>query len=158
MKARSLSTTVEKMTNDDIQRVMEIEHASFSAPWSRQMFLSELSEAPFSSSYVVRENRSRRIVGYITFRVVFDDLSVMNLAVDPAYRKRGIGGELIRFAMRIGHTGGVRRATLEVRATNLAAQNLYKKFGFREVGCRPNYYSRPTEHALVFEYGVNCVL
>ncbi len=146
------------MTKADIQRVMEIELASFSAPWSKKMFLSELADAPFSLSYVARERQSCRIVGYIIFRIVFDDLSVMNLAVDPAYRKQGIGGELIRFAMRIGQASGARKATLEVRATNLVAQNLYRKFGFREVGCRPNYYDRPTEHALVFEYGVDCVL
>lgn len=119
------------------------------------MFESELWETPFSFPYIVREETDRRIVGYVLFWLVYDELHLMNLVVDPAWRRRGIGEKLLRFALETGERRAVRTATLEVRASNLSAQSLYKKLGFYQDGIRRSYYREPKEDALLFRCDLN---
>jgi ribosomal-protein-alanine N-acetyltransferase len=154
-KPVSTSIVFEPMEMIDLQRIMAIERASFSSPWTKTMFVSELFDNPFSLSYVAREEEDEQIVGYVVFWVIFDELHLLNVAVDPAWRRRGIGEGLVRFLLQIAQKRGVRKGTLEVRASNFSAQQLYRKFGFREVGMRRNYYQGPTENALLFQCDVD---
>ncbi len=148
------SAVIDPMGRSDIGPVMAIERRVFSSPWTEQMFLSELKEHPFS--YVVR--MKKQIVGYIIFRIACEEMSLMNLAVDAPWQKCGLGEALIRHALHFAKKQTVRRAMLEVRASNAAAQRLYKKLGFLQTGCRRNYYSDPVENALLFEYGIDCLV
>ncbi|TAK02492.1 MAG: ribosomal-protein-alanine N-acetyltransferase [Candidatus Manganitrophaceae bacterium] len=150
-RAASVSIAFDRMTPADVERVLAIEQAAYTSPWTRRMFESELWENPFSFAYVAREEEQRRIVGYVLFWMVYDELHLMNVAVDPAWRKRGIGEELVRFAINTGVGRGIRMATLEVRTSNLTAQSLYRKLGFHQVGVRRSYYREPREDALLLQ-------
>lgn len=154
-KQLTSSLVFQPMEITDLPQVMAIERASFSSPWTKTMFLSELFDNPFSHSYVGREGEGRRIVGYVVFWVVIDELHLLNVAVDPSWRQRGIGERLMRLLLGMAQKRSVRKGTLEVRASNLSAQHLYRKFGFREVGVRRNYYRVPTENALLFQSDID---
>jgi ribosomal-protein-alanine N-acetyltransferase len=92
---------------------------------------------------------SPSVVGYICVWLVTDELHINNLAVHPRWRKRGIARELLWAALQHGRRGGARAAFLEVRASNVAAQGLYRKFHFESVGVRRRYYTHPIEDAVV---------
>ncbi|HLG21928.1 MAG TPA: ribosomal protein S18-alanine N-acetyltransferase [Candidatus Manganitrophaceae bacterium] len=142
--------TLEPMRIDHLPQVMAIEREAFSSPWTKSMFLSELWENPFSFSYVAKEEGGR-VVGYVCFWIVVDELHLLNIAVHPRRRRTGVGADLFRLALRMGRERAARIATLEVRLSNLPALDLYRKFGFREVGRRPNYYHDPPEDALLLQ-------
>ncbi|MEK6577427.1 MAG: ribosomal protein S18-alanine N-acetyltransferase [Nitrospirota bacterium] len=146
---QGLKIIITKMTDDDLNKVVEIEEASFNAPWSRRMFLSELSGNPFSRLYTARIPDKDEIVGYICFWLVFEELHLMNLAVHPYWRREGIGEELLRWAVLKGREAGAKTATLEVRSSNDAARGLYEKVGFKPRSIRRNYYSNPKEDAVI---------
>lgn len=131
---------------------MAIERASFSYPWTEGMVLSELFDNAFAYSFVVRVGGDEKIAAYIFMRVVFDELHLMDLAVHPAWRRRGIGEQLIRHVLLSGKERGLEKVILEVRASNRPAQCLYRKLGFGQVGERRNYYHKPTENALLFQF------
>lgn len=145
---------IEPMCKNDVDAVVAVERRAFSAPWTEGMFVSEISHHPLS--YVARYEG--HVVGYIMVRIVFEEMSLMNLAVDLPWRKKGLGEALIWHAIGIGRRTGIERVILEVRISNVTAQNLYKKLGFQKVGCRRNYYNDPTEDALIFEHGTNRLL
>ena len=96
---------------------------------------------------MARENIEIR--GYIGMWLIIDEGHITNLAVHPAYRRRGVGRLLLKNLIQTGKRYGLRRLTLEVRQTNLAAQNLYMEFGFTTVGVRPRYYLDNHEDALI---------
>lgn len=150
-RAASVPILYDRMTPKDVDTIITIERAAYSSPWTRRMFESELWENPFSFAYVAREEEQRRIVGYVLFWVVYDELHLMNVAVELAWRRRGIGEGLVRFALESGRRRGIRMATLEVRASNLPAQTLYRNLGFYQVGVRRNYYREPREDALLLQ-------
>jgi len=137
---------IEDMKETDLEEVMAIEKASFSEPWNKGMFLQEL-ESPFSYAWVVRDKG--HVVGYICFWLIFDEAHILNLAVHPRYRNQGIGSLLLAKAINFWERIGIRGAFLEVRVSNVPAQKLYTKFGFRIVGRRPDYYRNPREDAFV---------
>ncbi|MBI3802295.1 MAG: ribosomal protein S18-alanine N-acetyltransferase [Nitrospirae bacterium] len=151
-RSASIRLFFERMTAKDVETIVAIEEVSYTSPWTRRMFESELWENPFSFAYVAREEDHRQIVGYTLFWLVYDELHLMNVAVDPAWRGKGIGEELVRFALETGKRRHIRMATLEVRASNFTAQSLYRKLGFYQVGVRRNYYREPREDALLLQY------
>jgi ribosomal-protein-alanine N-acetyltransferase len=132
----------------DLDAIVEIEAASFTSPWTREMYVSELFNRSISHIYVLRETPAR-IVGFCAFWLVFDEVHINNLAVLPETRGRGYGTALLRFVIDQGRRLGARRATLEVRRSNEAAQRLYTRLGFRVAGTRVAYYSNPAEDALI---------
>lgn len=91
------------------------------------------------------------IIGYHCFWIVFEELRLMNLAVQASMRRRGIGRALVTEAIRQGLTHTATRAVLEVRASNESARSLYLLMGFTEIGRRPRYYSNPDEDAVLME-------
>lgn len=151
-KASSLYV-IEPMQLDDLGEVLQIEQQSFSNPWSREGFLYEIGRNPHSHPIVARTVRRepQAIVGYCVKWLVLDHVHIQNVAVHPAHRRRGLGRYLIEDALEAGRKAGARKAFLEVRLSNRAAQRLYASLGFHEVGRRRRYYSHPREDAILYE-------
>jgi ribosomal-protein-alanine N-acetyltransferase len=139
---------IEPLTVHDIDDVLAIEEASFTNPWTRAMYVSELENAGVSFCFLARDP-ARRAIGFCSFWRVLDELHINNLAVVPELRRHGIGSILLDFVLKKGTELGARRATLEVRRSNEAARLLYERFGFTVAGVRAAYYSKPVEDALV---------
>lgn len=138
---------IDTMEVADLDDVMEIEHASFSLPWSRWMFERELMDRKHSQFFVARSGDE--IAGYIGFWLVLEEVHIVTIAVRSDYRRRGIGSILMLEALNEALRLGAERATLEVRVTNLPAQDLYKKLGFITVAIRKRFYSDTGEDAYV---------
>jgi ribosomal-protein-alanine N-acetyltransferase len=138
------------MQFEDLDAVLAIEQQSFSTPWSRAMFLSELANTRTARLLVAHtEAAESQIVGYIGYRLVVDEMHVVIIAVHPAWRRHGIARYILCEAMEHARQAACTKATLEVRVSNTAAQQLYYRLGFAPVGTRPRYYTRPVEDALI---------
>lgn len=142
----------------DLERLLWIEQRSFSTPWTRKMFEAELAGNPFSHLLTARpilgapaEDGAGEIVGYICFWVVFEELRLMNLAVEASVRRQGIATDLVRHALSVGGTRKAQCTQLEVRVSNVAARALYERLGFRQVAVRTRYYTGPIEDAILME-------
>ena len=147
--------TIEPATPECLSEILRIEEACFSAPWTRKMLEAELSGNPFAHFLVSRQegthSSSGVIVGYLCYWIVFEEIRLMNLAVIESMRHRGIAKSLVATALQTGISQSAHRAVLEVRASNHAAQRLYKKFGFSQTAVRPKYYANPEEDAVLME-------
>jgi len=132
----------------DLDAVLEIETASFTSPWTREMYLAELQNVGISFCYVARDEGGI-VLGFCSFWRVVDELHINNLAVAAPSRRRGIGTALLDYVLKEGVRMGARRATLEVRRSNDAARHLYERLGFSAAGVRPAYYTNPVEDALI---------
>ena len=141
--------TIARVTTiDEIDEVLAIEDASFTNPWTRAMYLSELENTGVSYCYLARAAAGPAI-GFCSFWRVVDELHVNNIAVMPDFRRQGIATALLLHVLELGRDLGAKRATLEVRRSNDAARLLYERFGFTIAGFRPAYYTKPVEDALV---------
>lgn len=145
---------IESIRPEEIDRILAIERESFSVPWTRKMFEAEVTGNPFGRVDVARMPGAAgelRLIGFICYWVVFDELHLLNVAVEPAYRRLGVARRLVSHALAFGAARGARRALLEVRISNRAAQGLYARFAFRETGTRPKYYTNPVEDARLLD-------
>jgi [ribosomal protein S18]-alanine N-acetyltransferase len=133
---------------DEIDAVLAVEHASFSNPWTRDMYLAELENRGVSFCFLARDPE-HRVVGFCSFWRVLDELHINNLAVLPEFRRAGVASELLTHVLHEGAKLGANRATLEVRRSNDAARLLYERFGFSIAGVRRAYYTNPIEDALI---------
>jgi [ribosomal protein S18]-alanine N-acetyltransferase len=143
---------IRPMTVSDIEQVHIIDQLSFSLPWPASAFSYELNENPLSMLYVAEitpPEEERRIIGMIVVWPIIDEAHIATLAVHPDYRNQGIGQIILATALREAIYKGCRVATLEVRATNLVAQRLYRRFHFEVVGSRQRYYRDNNEDALI---------
>lgn len=131
---------ITKMSLEDIDGVDEIDKASFPVPWLRSSFEDELNN--MLATYLVAKIDDL-VVGYIGTRFIIDECHFMNIAVHPKYRNLGIASRLIKEIFKLCKENIISYALLEVRASNIAAQNLYKKFGFEINGVRKQYYKNP---------------
>ncbi len=140
------------MRREDLERVVEIERAAFSHPWSRDLIAREMSHE-WSTILLAVEPApgGEAVLGLVVFWLVHDEVHVLNVAVAPEARRRGTARALMREVERRGLERGARVATLEVRRSNQAAIELYRSLGYREVGMRPRYYSEEGEDAIVME-------
>ena len=138
--------TITTMGQEHVSQVAELEKQCFSDPWSEKSVASEL-ENPLSLWLVALEGDT--VAGYVGSPTVMGETDMMNVAVSPAYRRRGIARELIQALLRELARQGSHRLTLEVRASNAPARALYESLGFAQVGRRPNYYRNPKEDALI---------
>lgn len=148
---KTTNITIEQMKKEDVDQVLVIERASFSMPWSKNLFLSEFRSPAVSSLLVALENGSlnRTVLGYIISWIVEDEMHILNLAVTPELRRQGIARQLVLAAIKRASARGARRAFLEVRASNSAAQKLYSNLGFTGSFVRRDYYDSPVEDAVV---------
>ncbi|MCA0173740.1 ribosomal protein S18-alanine N-acetyltransferase [Bacillus sp. RAR_GA_16] len=141
------------MTIEDIEAVMRIEHATFPTPWSRSAFYNEIVINHFAT-YLLLEV-GEEIAGYCGVWVIIDEAHITNIALHPDYRGIKLGEALLKKAIHFVKSRGAVKMTLEVRVSNIVAQNLYRKFGFEEGGIRKNYYTDNQEDALVMWVNLN---
>ena len=134
------------MESAHVSQVAQLEKLCFSAPWSENSISSELTN-PLSCWLVALDGD--RVVGYVGSQTVLDESDMMNIAVDPQYRRQGIAQALVEELVKCLARKGSRCLTLEVRASNAGAIALYGKLGFVQVGLRKNYYRNPREDAMI---------
>ena len=146
-----LLVRIDPLRPEDMDRVLQIEVRSFSLPWTAEMFLAERGRPEKGEVFVARaaEEGDAEVVGYLCLWLIAGEVHIDNIAVDPARRRRGVGARLVGFAVAWARRHAARRLTLEVRASNHAAQALYRRFGFEVAGTRRNYYDAPKEDALI---------
>jgi ribosomal-protein-alanine N-acetyltransferase len=138
---------IEPMTLKDLDRVLEIESRSYPTPWSRRAFVSEVTDNSYAYYYVAR--KGDLIVGYVGMWVILEEAHITNIAVDPDYRRLGLGRLMLETMFDRAREHGATRMTLEVRVSNITAQSLYKKLGFTERGIRKGYYTDIQEDAII---------
>lgn len=132
----------------DLKQVVRIEKASFADPWTEDSFRRLLTGRP-AIFLVAIFPPDEAVAGYAVAFSVREDAEVLNLAVDPTFRGKGLAGQMLDAVLIELGTCGVRTAFLEVRESNRAARALYRSRGFAEIGRRQAYYRRPVEDALV---------
>jgi ribosomal-protein-alanine N-acetyltransferase len=140
------------MQTEDLEQVQAIDVASFSLPWPASAFRYELLESDHSDLWVAASDppaNSSRVLGAIVSWRILDEAHIATLAVHPEYRRMGIAQALLATCLSHASRNGIRTATLEVRAGNLAAQQLYLKFNFQIVGRRGRYYQDNQEDAIL---------
>lgn len=134
------------MDKSHVEAIADLEQQCFADPWSITSISSELKN-PLSLWIVAMDGPV--LAGYVGSQSVMGWADMMNLAVAPAYRCRGVGASLVLELIRRLQENQVTSLTLEVRASNVPAIQLYDKLGFAEVGRRPGYYHNPKEDALI---------
>lgn len=139
---------MEKMKEEHLDQVMEIEKKSFSDPWNKSFFSQDIDN---QSALPLVAKADDKIIGYVCLWKILDEIQISNIAVCPERRRRGIGEEMMQRILKMTKEQDYRRISLDVRISNKAAINLYQKFGFREAGRRKNYYRHPQEDALILE-------
>ena len=136
------------MNADHLEELERLEKICFSRPWSRKMLAEEL-ENQCAAFLVAEDPENRAVLGYAGVLVMADEGYITNVAVFPEYRRRGIAAQIIKVFCDFAQGNHLAFLTLEVRPTNKAAIELYRSFGFEEVGRRKNYYDLPKEDALI---------
>ena len=139
---------LEWMTDAHVAQVAELEKLCFSDPWSENSVASELRN-PLSLWLVALDDAT--VAGYIGSQSVQGEADMMNVAVHPDYRRKGIARQLVTELVAALAKKGVHSLALEVRASNAPAIALYEQLGFIQVGLRPNYYRNPKENALILK-------
>ncbi len=142
---------IEPMREQDIPRVTEIERASFPTPWPPDAYHREIREN--RTAYYIVARVGEEVVGYAGMWVILEEAHVTTIAVDPKWRGRKIGERLLAALIEEAQRRGARWVTLEVRKSNRVAQQLYRKYGFREVHVRKGYYTDNGEDALIMWTG-----
>ena len=130
-----------------LRSVLKIEAQVYPRPWTFTLFMSELNMR--TSRYYIAARVGTSVVGYAGLMYAADEAHITNIAVDPAWQRHHIGSRLLLNLARTAPRFGARHLTLEVRVSNVAAQALYGRFGFRTEGLRKNYYAESNEDALI---------
>jgi [ribosomal protein S18]-alanine N-acetyltransferase len=150
MKSLRPPLVFKPMQEEHIAAVMEIERASFSAPWPDYAYRHEITENRLAHYYVLCPAAAHdQVWGYVGFWLIVDEAHISTIAVSPALRRQRLGQRLLLHSLDAAATLGASRATLEVRESNRAAQSLYLSFGFVAVGKRKGYYTDNHEDAII---------
>ena len=134
------------MNEHHVPQIALLEQECFADPWSEQSIASELHN-PLSLWLVAQEGQT--LLGYVGSQTCLDETDMMNIAVSPASRRQGVARALIEALVSALRERGSKQLTLEVRASNGPARQLYESLGFLQVGLRKNYYRNPKEDALI---------
>ncbi|APC47118.1 ribosomal protein S18-alanine N-acetyltransferase [Virgibacillus halodenitrificans] len=138
---------IRKMHIIDVDAVMEVENATFSTPWTTDIFYQELVDNDYAHYFVMEADK--KIIGYVGLWLVIDDAQITNIAIMPGYRGNKLGEKLFGFTIQQILLLGGTRLSLEVRKSNTIAQRMYRKFGLVPGGIRKNYYTDNQEDAIV---------
>lgn len=141
------SPTARPMRPGDVDRVVAIEEESFTSPWRADTFHT-LLDRPGAELWVL-EAPGEGVIGYSVLWCILDQGELANIAIAPAYRGKGHGASLLGKVLEIARSRGVESLYLEVRISNTKAAELYRSFGFTQVGIRKRYYDSPTEDAIL---------
>jgi len=140
----------------DLPQVCAIENVCYTTPWSFSSFKHEIDNSDATLEVAVFDSR---IIGYVCIRSILDMTHLMNIAVLPEFRRRGIGKALLENAVRdVKRLHPDMKLTLEVRQSNVAALTFYEKFGFNVTGKRNKYYREPEDDAVIMELDVSSFL
>jgi len=143
----SETVRIREMTQEDIDVVHEIEKETYSTAWTKDILTQEVVHNKHAFYAVVEYNDI--IVGYAGMWVVFDDAQITTIAISPDYQGRKLGEQLFKHMLESAYALGVQRLSLEVRISNIVAQNMYRKFGLVPGGLRKGYYTDNNEDAIV---------
>lgn len=148
-----LPVVVTPLRLEDLDELMPLEQASFALPWPRSVYRYELTQN--SNGYYLAVRPAAHLaalpalLAYGGFWLLEEEAHICTLATHPAFRRHGLGEWLLLHLLDLSQSVGAERATLEVRASNLAAQRLYRRTGFEQTGIRRRYYSDNNEDALI---------
>ena len=142
-----MKVTIRKMTVEDVSAVVDLDQKSFSLPWPERSFRFELTDNPASRCWVAELDG--RIVGMIVVWLIVDEAHIATVATHPDHRRQGIVRQLLAHALRHMIQDGARSSFLEVRESNIAAQEMYRKFGYEVTGRRRRYYRDNDEDAIL---------
>ncbi len=134
----------------DLDELCRLEALCFSDPWSRDSLAEELDNP---LAVYTGLGRGSALLGYVGTRRVLDEWEIVNVAVDPAFRREHLGSRLLEAVLGEARDRAVRRIFLEVRESNAPARGLYEKYGFRPIARRKHYYDHPVENAIVMAWG-----
>ena len=144
-----MTIELRRLTLADLGDIERIERSAYPTPWSRSMFAGELAKPSSISLGAVDADEEFALVGYLIISRYVDAWHVMNVAVEPAYRRRGVATTLLEELFKLTVDDGRRGYTLEVRVSNASAIALYEQLGFHATGVRRGYYTDNREDALV---------
>ena len=142
------------MRRAHIRKIMPIEQQVYTRPWTAQVFVEELEQARVGKRHYLVGTIGDELVGYGGLLYVENDAHVTNIAVHPMWRSRGIATELLLDLAWEANRRGCEAMTLEVRHTNVAAQQLYRRFGFVPAGVRKKYYENRDDAIVMWCAGV----
>ena len=143
-----MEACIRQVSLSHLDSIMRIERVSYPNPWPSSVFIEEMQHK-WSTLWGFYPPEYKIPVGFLLFWEIYDELHVLNLAVHPDYRRRGLARSLMISLLDHGKTSNFKFITLEVRCSNDAALGLYRQLGFRVVGVRKGYYSDNNEDALI---------
>ncbi len=144
-----MTIELHRLTLGDLTAIEAIERESYPTPWSRSMFASELAKPSSICLGAFDADAGGRLAGYLIISRYVDAWHIMNVAIAPEYRRRGIASRLLDELFRQTDDDARRGYTLEVRVSNASAIALYERLGFHATGLRRGYYTDNREDALV---------
>jgi ribosomal-protein-alanine N-acetyltransferase len=142
-----MSLFIRRMTLDDLPTVVELDRISFSLPWPEKSFRFEVTDNLASRCWVAEVDG--RVVGMLVGWLLVDEIHIATIATHPDFRRQGIGRQLLSHALSRALDEGARSSFLEVRESNLAAQEMYRQFGYEATGLRKRYYKDNDEDAIL---------
>ena len=142
-----MNLNIRRMTLEDVPAVVELDKLSFSLPWPERSFRFELTENPASRGWVVEADG--RIVAMLVAWLLVGEAHIATIATHPDVRRQGIAKRLLAHALHYMRIEGAASSFLEVRAGNIAAQEMYRKFGYKVSGRRKRYYKDNDEDAIL---------
>lgn len=142
-----MSLVIRKMAMEDLEQVIAIDQVSFSLPWPSRTFQYELTDNPASRCWVAELDG--RVAAMLVGWLIVDELHIATIATHPDFRGQGVGKAILLHALRSARDEGVLKSFLEVRASNVTAQKMYKSFGYVEDGRRKEYYKDNAEDAIL---------
>jgi [ribosomal protein S18]-alanine N-acetyltransferase len=148
MPEPDVSIRIRRAIPADLSELVRLEQCCFAVPWSEDSLRHELTNNP-SARVLVAEAPDGSLAGYAAFWLVLDEGQITNIAVDPAWRRQGIGSRLMQALISLAGNEGLNTLILEVRQRNSAAKGLYTASGFQSVGLRRGYYADNGEDAII---------
>ena len=146
-----MNLLIRKMMLDDIPTVVELDRISFSLPWPERSFRFEVTDNPVARCWVAEIDG--HVVGMLVGCLLVDEIHIATIAIHPDFRRQGIGRKLLSHTLRRAFEEGAQSSFLEVRESNLGAQEMYRQFGYEKTGRRKRYYKDNDEDAILMNLG-----
>lgn len=139
--------SVKKMGPDNLEGLVELEALCFDYHWSKEQFLLGLEKEAFS---VLGIEHDGRVIGYLAYSILIDEMEILNLGVHPDMRRKGLARKLMVSLLQKCNEMGIKKGLLDVKISNQPAIKLYESFGFEKSGVRKKYYPDTKEDALLY--------
>lgn len=143
------SGRIEKLGVEHIHQVMDLERLCFEYHWTEEQFRLGLERQAF---FIFGAWDQGNLVGYLAFSMILDEMEILNLAVHPDCRRKGLARRLLAAVMKVCRNKGMKSGFLDVKESNSPAIALYEQFGFLQTGRRKRYYPDTREDALLYSY------